>query len=77
MIKGLLALLLLLGTASAVAAKPKALTDAELAAMTAGFEARPVGPTRAPPPVWTPVPPGGPILISCIVGVGCITRSYH
>jgi hypothetical protein len=61
-----------------VQAQPTKLGDAQLDRVTAGLI--PVD----PPPVgghpWQPgrpiLNPGGPILISCTIGAGCITRHY-
>jgi len=49
------------------------LTAAEVSLVTGGL-----GPIPVPPPVWKHKPPprnpGGPILITCIVGKGCMTE---
>jgi hypothetical protein len=68
-------------TSGMAIAKPTTLTDRQMDKMAGGmWTPHPVGPpVFRPPPVVQPpiVNPGGPILISCIVGQGCTTRRYN
>jgi hypothetical protein len=75
----LLCFLVLLALPALLHAQPTKLGDAQLDRVAAGLV--PVD----PPPVgghpWHPgqpiLNPGGPILISCTIGAGCVTRPYH
>lgn len=59
-------------------ADPVKLSDTQLANVAAGRGTDWPGPPGVrPQPIVPPVVnPGGPILISCTVGVGCTTRRY-
>jgi hypothetical protein len=59
-------------------ADPVKLSDTQLDNVAAGLGADWSGPPGVRPrPIIPPiVNPGGPILISCTVGVGCTTRHY-
>ena len=71
MSKTLCALLLLAGAVSTANAEPRALAEAQPGAISAGPVGGPVGPAPIVPPVTKP---GGPVLITCVVNVGCTTR---
>lgn len=71
----LLSLALFAMAASAALATPIRLTDRQLDKLTAGSWK---GPVRVVWPTQPPViNPGGPILISCTIGVGCTVRHYR
>jgi hypothetical protein len=77
-----------LGLSSVAVAAPTKLSDRQLDSVTAGALTLtliggplppisfPIG--RLPPqPIGPPtINPGGPILISCVIGAGCTTRPY-
>ena len=75
------AALMLAALTATTSAKPSQLTNTQLDRITAGTNAS-IGPIIIKPPVWKSplfppvINPGGPILISCIVGSGCIIRAY-
>ena len=75
------AALMLAALTGTTSAKPSQLTNAQLDRITAGTNAS-IGPIIIWPPVWKGplfppvINPGGPILISCMIGSGCIIRPY-
>lgn len=75
-----LAALALALTSGIAAAKPAALPDGQMDKVAGGmWTPHQGGPPVFRPPVVQPpiVNPGGPILISCVVGQGCTTRHYN
>lgn len=79
MTKAPIVAMLLTATATAANADPTTLPGGQIGPtppVTYPDGHIPPGPPILPPPPPPVVNPGGPILITCIVGVGCTTRRY-